>query len=563
MALPIARSSWARVRCSTGAHGRRFASAPPSAVGCRPMPELAAADGGRTRVRDIRRFWHVVQAPPSLLKRLEPAYYVLITLAIGGPFVYGTASAALSEVATPRAVGIWGPSLMLVALLAVMRWGAVQGPVVFSVADIAHLLGGPLRRADLVLGRLILGLLNWTAAAAVVGGLVVVGVAGHHRGVDAARAAGFVVAIAILGLLGVVGAALVAGSERVDRATRRGAWPSVALAAGLVLLADSSPTGRHVALWSGPWGWAVQPLAGTAPAWPVAVVLLAAVTAGITALAVRRRGATPTERHLLRAEARGGAVAALYSMNARYIRRSLTSVSAGPVAARGATRLKAPHSPRLAIAWRDAIAALAVPQRLGEALVLAGGGTVVCLVNGAHPVAVGAGAVTIYAGASRLLEPLRAETDQPGRARVLLRAPIGRVLVQHALVPLVVVVIGALLAIAGCAAAGALPDHGDAAVLLVVLATPSITLCAALSSRRGGRLPPSLLAFTYGDTSGMSVALIFGWIVLWPLVAAATAAIPVSIVVHNGPAAVPQFVIALVVLPSMLARGLAAEKFAP
>src|SRR4051795_1563141 len=179
------------------------------------MPELVAAgDGGRARVRDIRRFWLAVQAPPSLLKRLEPAYYVFITLAIGGPLVYGTASAALSEVATPRAVGIWGPSLALVALLAVMRWGAVQGPVVFSEADVAQLLGAPLRRAELVLGRLVRGLLIWTGAAAVVGGLVLVGVAGNHRGVDAARAAGFVLAMAILGLLGVPGAALVGGARR-------------------------------------------------------------------------------------------------------------------------------------------------------------------------------------------------------------------------------------------------------------------------------------------------------------------------------------------------------------
>src|SRR4051794_12079304 len=108
------------------------------------MPELvvAARDGGRTRVRDIRRFWHVVQAPPPLLKRLEPAYYVFITLAIGGPFVYGTASAALSEVATPRAVGIWGPSLALVALLAVLRWGAGHGAGGFRGAPIAPVLGG-------------------------------------------------------------------------------------------------------------------------------------------------------------------------------------------------------------------------------------------------------------------------------------------------------------------------------------------------------------------------------------------------------------------------------------
>src|SRR3954465_8624580 len=108
--------------------------------------------------------------------------------------------AALWQVAPPRAVGIWGPSLALVALLAVMRWGGVQGPVVFSVADVTQLLGAPRRRAELVLGRLIRGLVSWTGAAAVVGGLVIVGVAGDHRGGAAVRAAGFVVALAILPL---------------------------------------------------------------------------------------------------------------------------------------------------------------------------------------------------------------------------------------------------------------------------------------------------------------------------------------------------------------------------
>src|SRR5204862_160807 len=86
-------------------------------------------------------------------------------------------------------------------------------------------------------------------------------------------------------------------------------------------------------------------------------------------------------------DGRGGAVAAIYSMNARYVRRSLTAVSARPVAARGANRLQPPRSPRLAIAWRDAVAPLSVPQRLGEALVLAAGGTVVSVVNGERPVA--------------------------------------------------------------------------------------------------------------------------------------------------------------------------------
>jgi hypothetical protein len=516
----------------------------------------------RTPVREIRAFWRTVQAPPSLLKRLEPVYYVFITLAIGGPFVYGTASEALAEVATPRTVATWGPSLALVGLLALVRWGAVQGPVVFSIADVAQLLGAPLRRGELVLGRLVRGLLAGTGVAAVVAAIVVVGVAGHGRGMDAVRAGAFVMAIALLGLLGVAGASLVAGSARWDRATRRASWPVFLAAAALVVVGSSGTTGRDVALWCGPWGWAVQPLAPGAGAWALALVLVALAAASAVALAVARRGRCSTERHMLRAEARGGAVAALYSMNARYVRRSLTSVSAGPAAGRGA-RLKPPRSPRLAVVWRDAVAVLATPQRLGEALVLAAGGTAVCLINAEHPAAVAGGALAIYVGASRLLEPLRAETDQPGRARVLLRARMGHVLSQHAVVPAVVVLAGAVVAAVACALAGGLPRDGGAAALFVVAATPAVTLCAALSSRRGGQLPPSLLSVTYGDQTGMSAGLILGWIILFPVLAVVLGTLPVSIVVHYGLGGAPQLVALLVAATVSLAVALGWERFAP
>ena len=79
---------------------------------------VAPGGGGRTPVRAIRTWWRAVHPPPSLLKRLEPAYYAFIVLAIGGPFVYGTASTALAEVATPRSVATWGPSVALLGLLA-------------------------------------------------------------------------------------------------------------------------------------------------------------------------------------------------------------------------------------------------------------------------------------------------------------------------------------------------------------------------------------------------------------------------------------------------------------
>jgi hypothetical protein len=525
-----------------------------------PLPTVVGV-AAPPRARTIRAWWRAVHPPPSVLKRLEPVYYVGIALGIGGPFVYGTASTALADVATPRAVTIWGPSVALLGLLAVVRWGAIQGPVVFSLADVAHLLGAPLRRAELVLGRLLRGLLAGAGVAAVLAGIVLVGIAGHHRGIAVPRAVGFIAGVALLGLLGMGGASVVQGSRRWDQGTRRAAWLVVAVAVGLVVLGRSGATGRQVVLWSGPWGWVVRPVVGTSGTWPVALVLLLAVTGGAVALALARRGRCSTERHMLRAEARGGAVAALYSMNARYVRRSLTSVSSGPAAVPRA-RVSLPRSPRLAVAWRDAVAALAVPQRLAEALVLAAGGTLLCLLNSEHPVAVGGGALAIYAAAARLLEPLRAETDKPGRARVLLRAPMGRVLVAHALVPAAVVLVGALAAVGGCAVAGALP-RPDVTALLAVLAVPSITLCAALSSRRGGRLPASVMAAAFGDTTGMSGALVVAWIVAWPILAIAFAALPISIAARDATAGVPQIIALLVGAPFALTIALGWERFAP
>jgi hypothetical protein len=512
-------------------------------------------------IREIRTWWRIVHPPPKLTKRLEPAYYVAITLLLGGPFVYGTASSALADVATAHAVAVWGPSLALVALIALMRWGAIQGPVVFSVADVAQLLGAPLHRDDLVLWRLIRGF-AWTAGgSAVVASIALIGVAGHHRGIAIARGAGFVVAVIALGLLGIAVASLVQGSRRWDRWTRRAVWPVSALAAGFVFAASSGATGRHVVQWSGPWGWTIQTLSAGA-AWPAALVLMVVLSAASVTLAMRRRGMAPTERHMLRAEARGGAVAALYSFNSRYVGRNLSAVSRSPGTTRAA-RLPLPRSPRLAVAWRDAVAALSTPQRLGEALVLAGGGTLVMLLNADHPAAVIGGTLAVFAGASRLLEPLRAETDAPSRVRVMMRAPMSRVMTQHALVPGFVVLLAAGLAAGGTAVAGALPRHGGAAALLAVSATPAITLCAALSSRRGGQLPTSLLSMTYADTSGMSGALIIGWIVAWPLLAIALGTIPVCVVVAHGTRATGQFMSLLVALPILLRAGLGWSRFTP
>jgi hypothetical protein len=140
---------------------------------------------------------------------------------------------------------------------------------------------------------------------------------------------------------------------------------------------------------------------------------------------------------------------------------------------------------------------------------------------------------------------------------------MGRVLIEHALVPTLVVVAAALAAVAGVSAAGALPRHGAAAALLAVAAVPSIALCAALNSRRGGRLPASVMAAAYTDASGMASGIVVGWIVLWPILAAVLGALPVSVVVHSGTAGLTQLVILLAIAPAALAAGLGWRRFEP
>ena len=145
---------------------------------------------------------------------------------------------------------------------------------------------------------------------------------------------------------------------------------------------------------------------------------------------------------MLRAEARGGAVASLYSMNARFVGRSLAGVGRRPGRTRAASSLRPPRRPAPGnrVARRDRRAG---HVRSGSARRSSWrvGGALVCLLNADHPAAVAGGALAIYLGASRLLEPLRSETDTPDRVRVLLREPMGRVLAKHALVPGVLVVV--------------------------------------------------------------------------------------------------------------------------
>jgi hypothetical protein len=187
------------------------------------------------------------------------------------------------------------------------------------------------------------------------------------------------------------------------------------------------------------------------------------------------------------------------------------------------------------IAWRDAVSVSAVPGRAVEAVALSAAGTAVMVLDTTRFLALAAGGMIVYAGAARMLWPLRGELDVPARMTALLPPRPGRVLLAHATVPAVTTVGAAVLGVAGCAVAGALPGHGGAVALAAVVAALPITLCAALSARRGGRMPQTLVLRAVGaDPTGGGVAVL-GWLLLWPGAAAVLATVAV-LSARTGPA---------------------------
>ena len=70
-------------------------------------------------------------------------------------------------------------------------------------------------------------------------------------------------------------------------------------------------------------------------------------------------------------------------------------------------------------------------------------------------------------------------------------------------------------------------------VLLVPL-TAVVVLAAALSARRGGRMPTSILLLTAGDPTGAGILIVVAWAVGWALLAIVSVAVAVAGVVGRG-----------------------------
>lgn len=546
----------------------------------------ASASARGPDVSAIQRWLAAAHRSPSLRQRLSTIYTAVLVLAIGGVVVYGTASSALAQVVSADAVARWGPSLMLLALLGAAHWGTVQGPVVFSMADVAHLLGAPLPRAPLVARPLRRAFAFGFSGGVLVAVVLLVGLTGDHRHVTVARMVGVAGGLGLLGVIAVALAWMVSSSGRVETALRRFSWPVVALAGGLAIVAGvGGSVGRTVALWSGPWGWAVQAGAGVSSAqWLFALAGLVFFAFVAVAFAWRRRGLGESERFARRAEGRTQLEASLMSFDARTSRRALASVAlrAGVSGRGGGLRrlrrrlslvdvrwLGGRRAGELAVVWRDALVLTELPQRVVQSAALAAGGAAFVLVDVGRSAGVIVGAVLIYAGAARLLEPMRIELDAPSRGSVFLGIRAGRALMAHMLVPSVVVcacvaVCAVGLVVAGVVAGGGVLAGGEpAAALALVCVSPAVVCCAGMSARRRGQLPQELLATAIvSDPSGGGLVLL-GWLLLWPAVAAAVVLVPIKAVALGVRPGAVAAVVAVAVAATAVAVAMLAQRRDP
>lgn len=475
----------------------------------------ALADS-RDRGREVRAFLRARRT------RWRPtAYQVYATLllgAIAGALAGHAVSSLIGGSLDPHKVVVFGPVMLILVLLAALRFGTWQGPVGFSTADVSFLLTAPIAIAALVRPKLDLDLWLGAAVGAVVGGIALLVMSGGPGGVGIARALGALVGLAGFAVLAVVASWLVESSRRVSTLVRR-ASPAVLVTAAVLLAIGVAPLGRSIAVWSGPWGWAIAPLAGT-HGWPIAVLLVATATGAATVLARRRAGAVGAEAFLARAETRSGLTASAFTLD--YRAAALTYRSALPARVARRARVPRPARPQRVVLWRDALALLREPSRLGWATLLGVAATVEGLTHPGRTLPAAVAAVLLYFAASLLCEPLRIDVDAPDTSALLLSWPFARVLLAHCALPILVLfgltattIVAVVLA--GAAGAGAL------VVIPTVLAPVIVTvvLCAALAARSGGRVDENLLGrlLTLDASNPMGATLVVLWLIPWLLAA--------------------------------------------
>jgi Family of unknown function (DUF6297) len=424
-------------------------------------------------------------------------YVVVLFGALGWLFLKGAILSAFAGGLSAHRLAMLGPAVLLLVVLAALRFGTWQGPVSFSMSDVGLLLIAPVAMEEFTRPKLLHALGFGAAAGVLVAGLLVLLVAGGSGALGLWHILGAVGSLAGLGTGCVAASWIVESSQRAARIVRRASPLVTVLAVGLLVAASTGALGLSVALWSGPWGWALAPFASTA-AWPVAVPASAAFAMLLIVLGWRRLASTTPEVFVARAETRSSLAGAAFALD--YRSAVLARRAAVP---RPGVRWRGPRHPQrrqFVVLWRDGLAMVRDPYRFVSAALLCAGATVEALTHPGRVAAAILATGALYCAASLLCEPLRIDVDDPARAERLLSRRFSRVLIAHCVLPTAALVSLASATIVAMVLAGAVSTAALVSIPTVLLPiAAAAVLAAALSTRRGGRINERLLTTMLGS----------------------------------------------------------------
>ncbi len=295
----------------------------------------AGCAGSAARAADARAFIRTRRrrARPSLYS----VYLTILVCAVLGALGNGIVTSLLAGGISVHALLVFGPALLALGLLAAARFGTWQGPVSFSAADVAVLLMAPIATADLVGPKLDRALLTGALAGAALGAITVLLISGGPAGVGAVRSTCTAVGVAGLGVLAVSASWLVQSSRAAAGRIRR-LSPAIVLIAAAVVVAGAA-WWNSIGAFSGPWGWAVAPLAGV-PGWPIMTALTVGAAVGVALWARVRAGAATLELFDVRAGTRSALTASTFTLD--YRGAALARRAAQPAGAARGVRLPVP-----------------------------------------------------------------------------------------------------------------------------------------------------------------------------------------------------------------------------
>lgn len=462
-----------------------------------------AADASVARARALRDFRRA-QRPRQRLS-LYRLYLVVLFGWLGIVLTRHALAALLGPGVGPPEFVIAGPALLLVLTVFAIRFGTWNGPVGFSRPDVALLLSAPVAIAVLVRAKLDQALLVSVVAGAVAGVAVVLIVSGGPVGLGAPRVIGTALSAACVSVALVASSWLVQSSHRLARLTRRAgplAWLPV-----IGIAVPGWTLGKGVAVWLGPWGWALAPLAGGS-AWPVVTALLGCSAALLVVAGRRRVGCVDAEMFAAHADVRAKLGASAFTMNYRSAALVYRAAASAPTELR-LLRRSLPRNRRLLVVCRDAIALGYEPFRVLCAVLLTVAATLEAATQPGLLVPALLAAAAIYLAATLLAEPARVDVDSPDRVRLLTSRPFARVLVEHSVLPVGVLLTVASLSVLGMVVTGSAVPL--ALLVIPVLVVPGVAIASlgsVLAARRGGRIDQLLLMrMLTADTSNPGDAI--------------------------------------------------------